>query len=300
MRSAIARRTMTPGIPTKSTTHHHVGPSRVSSAWLSATHPYVADGGLETDPMFNHGVELRNRAAYLLLRSERGLALLDDYDDGSAAIARRHGTGLLLETPTRHASADWGSRFGDGRPALRDVNVLAAALAAAARVVRLPARGAHQGAIGPCPDTISAGGSIDPDLAQTCHEPQVDVLAEGGVDLVDDETCTVHYMMDCAHPLPMTAALEDGAWRARVVGVRCNASTKTHAEIDSDTRLAPGTSRSSAGATPSCARCCRASWWSAAAAAPTAATSRRSGSIARPPGCEDRPVPPRAPPWPVA
>ena len=45
------------------------------------------------------------------------------------------------------------------------------------------------------------------------------------IELMDDETDTVHYMNDRAHPLHMTAALEYGAWRARVVGVRYVAST---------------------------------------------------------------------------
>jgi homocysteine S-methyltransferase len=289
--STVARRLATISMTTKPSTHHHVVPTRTTSAWPSATHPYVTDGGLETDLIFNHGVQLREFAAYPLLRTEHGRALLDDYYDGYADIARRLGVGLLLETPTWRASADWGAKLGDDRRALYDINV-----EAVRHLLRLRERYTDiaevliSGAIGPRADAYADVPPIDPDVARIYHEPQIGALAEGGADLVtaftlsdpgeaigiataasfhglpavigftvetdgrlrggmtlreaietvDAETDTVHYMVNCAHPLHIKGGLEDGAWRERVLSVRYNASTKTHAELDRATRIDAG------------------------------------------------------------
>ncbi len=48
-------------------------------------------------------------------------------------------------------------------------------------------------------------------------------------------------MVNCAHPTHITAGLADpGEWRSRIVGVRANASTLTHAELDAATELDEG------------------------------------------------------------
>ena len=57
----------------------------------------VTDGGLETDLIFHHDVELPHFAAFPLLDSDRGRALLTGYYDGYAAIARRAGAGLARQ-----------------------------------------------------------------------------------------------------------------------------------------------------------------------------------------------------------
>src|SRR5690606_24903030 len=124
-------------------------------------------------------------AAYPLLRSERGRALLADYYAAYAAIAARVGAGLLLETATWRANPDWGARLGDDRRSLYDVNV------AAVRHVRElreswddVADVVVSGAVGPRADAYADVPPIDPDDAQVYHERQVDAFAEAGVDLV--------------------------------------------------------------------------------------------------------------------
>jgi homocysteine S-methyltransferase len=51
------------------------------------------------------------------------------------------------------------------------------------------------------------------------------------------------YMINCAHPTHVDRALEgddDGAWRARVAGLRANASRRSHAELDAAEELDAG------------------------------------------------------------
>jgi S-methylmethionine-dependent homocysteine/selenocysteine methylase len=50
-----------------------------------------------------------------------------------------------------------------------------------------------------------------------------------------------YYMINCAHPTHFEQTLEgNGSWRERVRGLRANASTKSHAELDEATELDEG------------------------------------------------------------
>lgn len=69
----------------------------------------VTDGGMETDLIFHHGVDLPHFAAFPLLETAQGRLLLTDYYDRYAAIAGRAGAGLMLESPTWRANPDWAT-----------------------------------------------------------------------------------------------------------------------------------------------------------------------------------------------
>ncbi|MEJ6023830.1 homocysteine S-methyltransferase family protein [Ramlibacter sp. PS4R-6] len=50
-----------------------------------------------------------------------------------------------------------------------------------------------------------------------------------------------YYMVNCAHPTHFERVLQEpGAWRDRIQGVRANASTRSHAELDVMTQLDAG------------------------------------------------------------
>jgi S-methylmethionine-dependent homocysteine/selenocysteine methylase len=63
------------------------------------------------------------------------------------------------------------------------------------------------------------------------------------VAIVDDETgvAPAYYMLNCAHPTHFQHALETGeAWTRKLRGLRANASTRSHAELDEATDLDDG------------------------------------------------------------
>jgi S-methylmethionine-dependent homocysteine/selenocysteine methylase len=63
------------------------------------------------------------------------------------------------------------------------------------------------------------------------------------IEQVDAETdgAPLHYMINCAHPTHFAGALaEEGAWRERLRGLRANASTRSHAELDGADELDDG------------------------------------------------------------
>ena len=99
---------------------------------------------------------------------------------------------------------------------------------------------------------------------------------------VDDATggAPAYFMINCAHPTHVAGALEpDAAWAKRIHGLRLNASTRSHAELETRPRSSTrGTRRSSARNTARCATPSRRCRCSVAAAARISATSPRSAA----------------------
>ncbi len=63
------------------------------------------------------------------------------------------------------------------------------------------------------------------------------------IEQIDTETdgAPIHYMINCAHPTHFAGALaEGGPWRERIRGLRANASTRSHAELDEAEELDDG------------------------------------------------------------
>lgn len=150
---------------------------------------WVTDGGLETDLLFNHGIDLPEFASFPLLGDADGRAALTRYYSEYVPIARAAGAGLLLETPTWRANPDWATRLGYDAEALARVNqdavdlVRATAAASGLDDVRF------SGVVGPRGDGYTAAGA-NADAAADYHQHQVRSLAGAGVDLVHAMTMT--------------------------------------------------------------------------------------------------------------
>ncbi|MGJ0390663.1 homocysteine S-methyltransferase family protein [Microbacterium sp. CGR1] len=154
---------------------------------------HVTDGGLETDLIFHHGIDLPDFAAFVLLDDDDGRRTLREYYLGYVEIARIHDAALRLETATWRASADWGARLGYDADALRRINVDAVRLLqqiaaesdlAAVRIV---------GMLGPRGDGYRSGAwdpITGPDDAYRYHRDQVRALADAGVDGIAAYTLT--------------------------------------------------------------------------------------------------------------
>ena len=253
--------------------------------------PVVTDGGLETDLIYHHGVDLPYFAAFPLVDDERGRALLLSYFNEYVTIATRAGAALQLETPTWRASADWGDRLGYSAAELRRVNRDAVTTLRRLRDDVAVEPFLVSGCLGPRGDGYVAGDIIDPDAAAAYHTPQIEALTEAGADLitaltltgtgeaigivraarsagvpvavsftverdgrlpdgtllsaaitdVDAEGGPDYFMVNCAQPTHIAPGLgASGSWRERIVGIRANASTRSHAELDAATALDEG------------------------------------------------------------
>ena len=256
-----------------------------------AGHPMVTDGGLETDLIYHHGVDLPDFAAFPLLDDGRGRELLSRYYSEYLDIADRAGAAVQLETPTWRASPDWGDRLGYSAGELRRVNRDAVTFLQRLRDRATVGTLLISGCLGPRGDGYAAADAVDPDDAAAYHAPQIEALAEAGADLVTALTLTGvgeamgivraaratglpvaigftvgtdgrlpdgtplstailavdaagkpdYFMLNCAHPAHIAPGLADaGDWRSRIVGLRANASMRSHEELDAATELDEG------------------------------------------------------------
>ena len=150
---------------------------------------WVTDGGLETDLIFNHGVDLPEFASFPLVEDDNGSALLERYYREYVAIAATAGAGVLLEAPTWRANPDWARLLGYDAGALDRVNQQAIALVRSVLAQDAPTQGLVSGAVGPRGDGYLTGGT-DADEAAEYHAAQVASFAAAGADLVHAMTMT--------------------------------------------------------------------------------------------------------------
>ena len=73
---------------------------------------FMTDGGLETDLIFNKGIDLPEFAAFDLLKSSDGKQTLKNYYQDYLVIAKKKCKGFVLEAPTYRANPDWVVKIG--------------------------------------------------------------------------------------------------------------------------------------------------------------------------------------------
>jgi S-methylmethionine-dependent homocysteine/selenocysteine methylase len=146
---------------------------------------FVTDGGIETSLIFGDGLELPDFAAFVLLESAAGTEALRRYFRAYAAIAEGHRAGLILESATWRASADWGRRLGYSASELADANRRSVALL---EELRPEFPGVREwvisGAVGPRGDGYDPSVRMSEAEAEGYHAEQIQTFAEGAADLV--------------------------------------------------------------------------------------------------------------------
>jgi S-methylmethionine-dependent homocysteine/selenocysteine methylase len=147
---------------------------------------FLTDGGIETTLIFHDGLELPDFAAFDLLRRPDGEQALRKYFSTYAALAREFGAGLILESATWRASADWGTRLGYDEPGLADANRRAVRLLEDIRdeFGRDAARVVISGCVGPRGDGYNPVDTMSEVEATTYHRKQIQWLADTPVDMV--------------------------------------------------------------------------------------------------------------------
>jgi S-methylmethionine-dependent homocysteine/selenocysteine methylase len=157
---------------------------------------YLTDSGLETDLVFNQGIDLPCFAAFPLLRDADGRRRLDTYFRRHLAVAAGAGTGFLLESVTWRANLDWAGQLGIDAATLDALNRKAIEMLKALRdeyaTPALPIL--ISGCIGPRGDGYIADTATDIDAdiaaARAYHSVQIASLAAAGPDLVSAITMT--------------------------------------------------------------------------------------------------------------
>jgi S-methylmethionine-dependent homocysteine/selenocysteine methylase len=256
---------------------------------------FLTDGGIETALIFHQGLDLPLFAAFGVLKDEEGTEALRRYYEPYLELAREHGLGFVLESPTWRASPRWARELGYSAQQLEDLNRRAIALMEELRD-RYESAGAPiviSGCIGPQDDGYSTTTELSAGEARDYHAAQVATFAGTAADMVtamtityadeatgiaraaeaaglpsaisftvetdgrlpsgqalgeaieqvdaDTDSAPAYYMINCAHPTHFEAVLDGGAaWTHRIQGLRANASTRSHAELDESEELDEG------------------------------------------------------------
>jgi S-methylmethionine-dependent homocysteine/selenocysteine methylase len=252
---------------------------------------FITDGGMETTLIFDYGLELPDFASFVLLEAPEGLRTLRSYYESYIGIARDRGVGIVLDTPTWRANADWGERLGYSAEGLADINRRGIALLEDLRDENHGIELVISGCIGPRGDGYQVGDTMDADEAEDYHRAQVATFADTAADLVsaltlnyadeavgvvraasaegipavvsftvetdgrlpsgqglkeaiaqvdaETDSAAAYFMVNCAHPTHFEHVLADGGLE-RVLGLRANASSKSHAELDEAEELDRG------------------------------------------------------------
>lgn len=155
---------------------------------------YLTDGGLETTLIFHDGLELPDFAAFHLLGTPEGRAALRKYFQAYAEIARRFATGLILESATWRASADWGCKLGYTAESLTHANRKAIQLLEEIRD-EYQSRATPvviSGCLGPRGDGYFPDRVMTAQEAQAYHREQIEVFANSAADMVS--ALTMNYV----------------------------------------------------------------------------------------------------------
>ena len=140
--------------------------------------PFLTDGGLETDLIFNEGIDVPLFAAVDALRSSEGTRAIETYYRRYLDIADDHGYGFVLESPTWRASPDWGEQLGYRVGLMDRLNEHAIEM-----LVRLRDERPREqtivvsGQIGPRGDGYDPGDRMSVEEAAEYHDQQVSWLA---------------------------------------------------------------------------------------------------------------------------
>jgi len=154
--------------------------------------PFLTDGGLETDILFNRGIDLPYFASITLLTTAQGREALTDYFRGFLDLAIRTGNGFILESATWRASPDWAEPLGVSQDQLDTLNRDAVAMLVRLREAYDPAKIPIivSGCIGPRGDGYDPGRIMGVDEAQTYHAHQIATLTGAGADMLTAITMT--------------------------------------------------------------------------------------------------------------
>ena len=153
---------------------------------------YLTDAGLETDLIFNKGIEIREFAAHTLLPEESGRKALEDYLKGFLTLANNTDTGLILDSQTWKAHMHWAEDLGASEEDLQSANEDAISLinelrneyAGNAKPIVL------NGVVGPRGDAYAPDQLLAVEEARKYHARQLAWLANTDIDMVTALTFT--------------------------------------------------------------------------------------------------------------
>jgi S-methylmethionine-dependent homocysteine/selenocysteine methylase len=153
---------------------------------------FLLDGGSETTLIYHDKLVLPHFAAFVLLETPEGTAVLRRYFQRYLDLAQAGGLGFVLESPTWRASSDWGALLGYDANRLAEVNAKAIELMLDIRSGAEPSETpiVVSGCIGPRGDGYVVGMEMNSEAAEDYHRPQVEAFKAAGAEMCTALTMT--------------------------------------------------------------------------------------------------------------
>ncbi len=179
---------------------------------------FLTDAGLETDLIFNHGIEIREFAAHTLLPSEQGREAVARYFREFLTLARDYDTGFIFDSQTWKAHMHWAESLGASEQDLREANRESIAFIAE---IRDEFAGNNKpvvlnAVIGPRGDAYAPEARLAIKEAENYHARQLEWLAATEVDMVtaltftqsDEAIGVVHAAQKAGLPIAISFTVE--------------------------------------------------------------------------------------------
>jgi S-methylmethionine-dependent homocysteine/selenocysteine methylase len=147
---------------------------------------FLTDAGVETDLIFNHGIEIREFAAFTLLPMHEGREALTRYFDGFLTLAKERRVGFILDSVTWKAHAHWAKSLGMSTADLRAANEDSIRFIAdlRARFASNPAPIVLNAVVGPRGDAYKPEVEIAMEDAEVYFAEQLGWLAATDADMI--------------------------------------------------------------------------------------------------------------------
>jgi S-methylmethionine-dependent homocysteine/selenocysteine methylase len=153
---------------------------------------FLMDAGLETDLIFNHGIDIPEFASHTLLPDPKGREAMVKYYRDFLSLAGTTDAGFLLGVPIWKAHMHWAKDLGASEDDLRQANFDAVAFVSGlrdefsenAKPIVL------DGIIGPRGDAYAPDEMVAINEAEQYHAKQIGWLVETNVDMVTGLTFT--------------------------------------------------------------------------------------------------------------
>lgn len=153
---------------------------------LLGNEPFISDGGLETDMIFNRGIDLPHNAAFTMYDLATGKDVLNSYFIDFIKLALQYKVNFILETPTWRSNPEWGAKLGYAQKDLSRINAEAVEHMQSIRAEfeTETTQIVVSGNIGPRGDGYKPGLLMNEADAAQYHLPQIEVFRDSGVDMV--------------------------------------------------------------------------------------------------------------------
>ncbi len=144
--------------------------------------------GMDTDLLYNHGIDLPGFASYPLLSNPSHKKILREYYSDLVDLAREQSVGVILDSITWAANRDRGAELGYTAADLENFNIEAIELIAQVRSDKNYLPTVLCGQVGPRGDGYAVSELMTTREAEDYHSAQIEVYSKTEADLVSAST----------------------------------------------------------------------------------------------------------------